>query len=209
MRGTTEGAAMVSAVVLAAGRASRMGEEKLLLFLDGQPVIRHVVETVARAGLLETLVVVNPRNRDAIADALPDASARLVCNARFHDGIATSIAAGTAAVCETSQAMMLLQGDQPLVTTDMLLALVDAWQGSRPAFVAASYDGLTTTPVLFSRALYPELRGLEGDVGAREVLRRHAGQTLEFPAWTGGDLDTRADYEALRKTWSARRQIVA
>lgn len=132
MPDTTESAATVSVVVLAAGRATRMGVEKLLLLLDEQPVIWHVVETVARAGMLEILVVVNPRNRDAIADALPEASARLVCNERFHDGIATSIAAGTAAVCETSQAMVLVQGDQPLVTTDMLLALVEAWQRTRP-----------------------------------------------------------------------------
>ncbi len=198
----------MSAVVLAAGRATRMGEEKLLLRLGDKPVIRHVVETVGRAGMLETLVVVNPRNRDAIADALPEPSARLVCNQRFHEGIATSIAAGAAAVSAGSQAMLLVQGDQPLVTTSMLLALVEAWRVDGPEFVAASYDGLTTTPVLFARDLYPELQALEGDVGARAILRQHVGMTLEFPAWTGSDLDTKADYEALRKTWSARGRVV-
>ena len=207
-RQTTDGTAAVSAVVLAAGRAARMGAEKLLLPLGDRPVVRHVVETMDRAGMLETVVVVNPRNRDAIAGLLSDLAPHVVCNERFEDGIATSIAAGTAAVSDASQALVLVQGDQPLVTSEMLLALVSVWQQEGAAFVAAEYDGLTTTPVLFTRALYPELRALEGDVGARAVLRRHRGKTVAFPAWMGGDLDTTADYDALQKEWSARKRNV-
>ena len=200
-------AAAVSAVVLAAGRASRMGEEKLLLPLGDRPVLRHVVESVDRAGVRETVVVVNPRNRDAITALMSDHPRRVVCNERFQDGIASSIAAGTGAVSEGSEALVLVQGDQPLVTTEMLLELVSVWQRERTAFVAASYDGLTTTPVLFARALYPELRELQGDVGARAVLRRHSGRTVAFPGWMGSDLDTPADYDALQKEWSARRRM--
>jgi molybdenum cofactor cytidylyltransferase len=185
-----------------------MGAEKLLLPLGDRPVVQHVVETVDRAGMLETVVVVNPRNRDAIAGLLSDLAPHVVCNERFEDGIATSIAAGTAAVSDASQALVLVQGDQPLVTSEMLLALVSVWQQEGAAFVAAEYDGLTTTPVLFTRALYPELRALEGDVGARAVLRRHRGKTVAFPAWMGGDLDTTADYDALQKEWSARKRNV-
>jgi molybdenum cofactor cytidylyltransferase len=203
--GTMDGSAAVSAVVLAAGRASRMGEEKLLLPLGEKPVLRHVAESVHRACLLETVVVANPRNHDAIAALLLDLTRRVVCNHRFGDGIATSIAAGTAAVSDASEALLLVQGDQPLVTSEMLLALVSQWQQGHAAFVAASYDGLVTTPVLFTRALYPELCGLEGDVGARAVLRRHRGETIAFPAWRGGDLDTTADYAALQRTWEARK----
>ena len=198
--------AAVSAVVLAAGRASRMGAEKLLLPLGDKPVLRHVVESVDRAGLRETVVVVNPRNRDAIMPLVSDLTRRVVCNDRFQDGIASSIAAGTDAVSEDSEAFVLVQGDQPMVTSEMLQALVSVWRQEQTAFVAASYDGLTTTPVLFARALYPELRALEGDVGARAVLRRHAGKTVAFPRWMGSDLDTTADYDALQKEWSARRQ---
>jgi len=195
----------VSAVVLAAGRASRMGEEKLLLMLGGKPVIRRIVETVVAARPLETVVVVNPRNRDPVVAALGGLVPRVICNERFEDGIATSIAAGTAAVSDGSHALILVQGDQPLVTTDMLLALVSRWRDGRPAFVAACYGGVTTTPVLFARSLYPELRVLEGDVGARGVLQRHQGVTVAFPESAGSDLDTKADYEALRSMWSAKR----
>jgi len=196
--------AEVSAVVLAAGRASRMGEEKLLLPLGGKPVIRHVVETVMAAQPLETLLVVNPRNHDAIAIAVRDLAPRIVCNHRFAEGMATSIAAGTAALSEASRAVFLVQGDQPLVTTDMLLTLAERWRDGSPAFVAASYGGVTTTPVLFARSLYPELRRLEGDVGARALLERHQGITVAFPQAAGTDLDTKADYDSLRTVWSSK-----
>jgi molybdenum cofactor cytidylyltransferase len=200
-------AAAVSAVVLAAGRASRMGEEKLLLPLGDRPVLRHVVESVDRAGMRETVVVVNPHNRDAITALVSDRPRRVVCNERFQDGIASSIAAGTRAISENGEALVLVQGDQPLVTGEMLRALVSVWRQQRVPFVAASYDGLITTPVLFVRALYPELRELQGDVGARAVLRRHSGRTVAFPRWMGSDLDTRADYDALQKEWSARHRM--
>jgi molybdenum cofactor cytidylyltransferase len=199
--------AAVSAVVLAAGRASRMGEEKLLLPLGDKPVLRHVVETVDRAGLRETVVVVNPRNRGAITALVSDLTRRVVCNERFQDGIASSIATGTGAVADDSEALVLVQGDQPMITSEMLQVLVSVWRQERPPFVAASYDGLTTTPVLFARALYSELRALEGDVGARAVLRRHAGKTVAFPSWMGSDLDTSADYDALQTEWITRRRI--
>lgn len=200
-------AAAVSAVVLAAGRASRMGEEKLLLPLGDKAVLRHVVETVDCAGMRETVVVVNPRNRDAITALVSDLAGRVVCNERYQDGIASSIATGTGAVADDSEALVLVQGDQPMITSEMLQALVSVWRQERPAFVAASYDGLTTTPVLFARALYSELRALEGDVGARAVLRRHAGKTVAFPSWMGSDLDTRSDYDALQKEWITRRRV--
>ena len=199
--------AAVSAVVLAAGCASRMGEEKLLLPLGDKPVLRHVVETADRAGMRETVVVVNPRNREAITALVSDLTRRVVCNERFQDGIASSIATGTGAVSDDSEALVLVQGDQPMVTSEMLRALVAVWREDHPAFVAASYEGLITTPVLFARALYPELLALEGDVGARTVLRRHAGKVVAFPSWMGSDLDTTADYDALQKEWIARRRI--
>src|SRR5262249_1581163 len=130
-----------------------------------------------------------------------------VCNERFEDGIASSIATGTGAVADDSGALVLVQGDQPMITSEMLQVLVAVWRGGHPAFVAASYDGLTTTPVLFARALYPQLRALEGGGGARRVLRRHAGKVVAFPSWMGSDLDTTADYDALQKEWITRRRI--
>ena len=152
-------------------------------------MLRHVVESVDRAGVRETVVVVNPRNRDAITALMSDHPRRVVCNERFQDGIASSIAAGTGAVSEGSEALVLVQGDQPLVTAEMLLELVSVWQRERTAFVAAwSTTGSPPRPCC-SPARSPSCVELQGGVGARAVLRRHSGRTVAFPGWMGSDLD--------------------
>jgi len=189
-------------VVLAAGLARRMGRDKLTLTLGDRPVIRHVAEMVLSAPLLEAIVVINPRNGDAIREALHGLSLRLVCNERFEEGIASSIAAGAAAVSSGSEAMILIQGDQPLVTAEMLRALIDAWRQGGCEFVAAAFGDVTTTPVLFGCSLLGELAALRGDTGARSVLKRHQGRTISFPQWRGIDLDTDEDYAEVQRIWA-------
>jgi molybdenum cofactor cytidylyltransferase len=191
----------VSAVILAAGLARRMGRDKLNLPLGDRPVIRHVAETVSSIEWLETIAVINPRNGDAICQALDGLPLRFVLNDRFEEGIATSIAAGAAAVASRSAAMMLVQGDQPLVTAAMLGEMVDAWSSDGSEFVAASFGKITTTPFLFDSSLLGELSALGGDVGARAVLRRHKGRMIDFPPWRGLDLDTDEDYANVCRIW--------
>jgi len=179
-----------------------MGRDKLNLPLGDRPVIRHTAEMVFSASWFESIVVINPRNGDAIRQALEGLSLRFVCNERFEQGIATSIATGAAAVSPDSEAMLLVQGDQPLVTSEMLGELVDTWTRGGYEFVAASFDRITTTPVLFDSALLGELAALEGDIGARAVLKRHQGHTISFPQWRGLDLDTEEDYAEVRRIWA-------
>jgi molybdenum cofactor cytidylyltransferase len=191
----------VSAALLAAGSASRMGREKLVLALDGQPLLRRVAREIIALGPSEVIVVVNETNHAAILDALGDSSARVLVNRRASEGIGTSIGLAAASVSPSSKALVVLQGDQPFVDRAMLRRLIREWQEGSPEFVASSYDGLVTTPVLFTRALLPELVGLRGDRGAKAVLERHAGRgrVVEFPAWRGSDVDTPADYAKIRR----------
>ena len=198
----TEGG--VAVVILAAGRASRMGREKLLLGLGGKPIIRHVAETVCGAGLTdvsEIVVVANPRNQEAIHEAVADLNLRIVCNPSFEKGLGTSIAAGVAAAAPDARALLLIQGDQPFVDADVLRRLIAEYRQYKTAFVASSYDDVTTTPVLFSRVLFAEMAALHGDVGARSVLRNHKGRLVAFPAWRGTDLDTEDDYRRVQQLW--------
>jgi molybdenum cofactor cytidylyltransferase len=178
-----------------------MGREKVLLPLDGEPLVRRSVLAAAAVGAAQILVVVNPRNRDRIQAALADLTCGLVCNERFEEGIGGSIAMAAAAVHGDAGALLLMQADQPLIDAAALRRIIDTWQTRQPPFVASSFGGTTTTPVLFSGALIPELCGLKGDTGARRVLEGHAatGCVLAFPPWQGKDVDTDADYESVRR----------
>jgi molybdenum cofactor cytidylyltransferase len=198
-------AGAISAVVLAAGLARRMGRDKLMLTLSEEPVIRHVVEEALSVRFFETIVVVNPNNNDAIRKTLADLLVRIVHNERFQEGMASSIVAGVAAVDSASMGVMLVQGDQPLVDAEILRSLIDAWDGNHPEFVAASFDGVVTTPVLFGRVLLPELKSLSGDVGARSVLKRHDGRVIGFEGWRGSDVDTDEDYEKVKRIFTEVR----
>ena len=115
MAAESAGPSFVSAVILAAGMARRMGREKLLLTLDGEPLLRRVVREAVALGLSEILVVANEQNRGAVFAALSDLPVQVLTNQRADEGIGTSIALGASSVAAASQAFLLLQGDQPFV----------------------------------------------------------------------------------------------
>ena len=194
---------LVSGVVLAAGSARRMNAQKLLLEVGGRPLVRTVAEEAAAAGLAEILVVASAASARLLTDALAGLDLRIVENPRALEGMGTSVAAGAAEVSDDKDALLLLQGDQPLVARSMLRRLIEAWQPTRPPFVASRYDDLVTTPVLFDAGVFPELRELAGDRGARSVLDRHKdrGRIVGFPAWRGADVDTPEDYRRVRELY--------
>jgi len=194
---------LISAAVLAAGSARRMGNEKVLLAIGGQPLLRRIVREVVALGLSEILVVANEQNEAAVLAALSDLPVHVLVNRRAAEGMGTSIALAAAAV--TSRALLLLQGDQPFVDRGMLRRLIAEWESGTPSFVAASYGGVVTTPVLFARPLLAELGELDGDRGAKSILHRHAngGREIVFPIWRGLDVDTPEDYARARELWGS------
>ena len=196
----------ISAAVLAAGAARRMGGQKLLLEVEGQAIVRRVAAEVAALSPREVLVVVSPEGGDAIAAALRGLPVRIVVNTRAREGLGTSITAAASSVAAAAEAMLLVQGDQPLVDRSMLEVLIGEWRDVRAPFVASSYAGIVTTPVVFSRDVFGELRALGGDRGARAVLERHArtGRVVAFPAERGIDVDTPEDYRRILELWATR-----
>jgi molybdenum cofactor cytidylyltransferase len=108
--------------------------------------------------------------------------------------MASSIRAGLAE-CAGAEGVLIALGDQPGVTAERILALLDAWKPGTPLVVPVQ-SGRTSHPVLFSRTLFPELRALRGDVGARDVVRSHWPQAARVAAPLVADIDTEADYRA-------------
>jgi molybdenum cofactor cytidylyltransferase len=188
---------MIAAVLLAAGLARRMGRQKLLLQLQGKPVVRWSVEHIVRH--VEDVVIVTGPDDTAIRQALEDLAVRFVVNPRPQDGQGTSIAAGVAALKPWTTAALIALGDQPRMPATVVPALLEALRRSGKAIVAPVYQGVQGTPVVFSSEVFAELRALKGDAGARAVVKENPERVepVAFDLAMPPDVDTPEDYAKL------------
>jgi molybdenum cofactor cytidylyltransferase len=189
----------VAGVVLAAGRSTRMGVNKLLLPFDGEHLVRRAVRVAIEGGLDPVLVVLG-HEAAHVATALAGLSCLVVPNARHALGLNTSLDAGLAAIHADASAAMVFLADMPRVTSEMVRVLVRRREETQAPLVASRYGGVVAPPVLYDRALFDELRGGVGDGRGREVLSRHAGEVVfvDWPAEDGLDVDAPHDLEATR-----------
>ncbi len=186
------------AVVLAAGNASRFGSTKQLAEYRGRPLVQLAVRRAERVCGADSILVVGADWR-RVHEACAPLKGFLVMNDAHEAGMSSSIAAGVRAVATTADAILLLLADQPLVTSDDLTRLIDAWGGSATSIVCSSHAGVIGPPVIFPSRYFGELTAQSGDKGAREVLERHADEVVRVPcAAAAVDVDSPRDLDALR-----------
>jgi molybdenum cofactor cytidylyltransferase len=188
---------VIAAVVLAAGFARRMGRQKLLLPFQGKPVVRWSVEGVLPH--VGDCVVVTGQDDAAVRTALEGLAVRFAVNPRPQDGQGSSIAVGVSALKPWTAEAVIVLGDQPCTPSDVLPALIAARRASGKAIVAPAYRGSLGTPVLFSAEVFPELRALRGDQGARAVVAAHPERvcTVALDVGMPRDVDTPEDFARL------------
>lgn len=192
----------ISAIVLAAGRSTRMGVQKLLLPLGGRPIVRWVVDAALASKAAETIVVVG-HDGVLVAEALKDRPVNAVANPDYAAGMSTSLRTGLLEIADDCDGVVILLGDQPFVTPGLLDVLIDRFAKTRNAVVRPSVGGRPANPVLMSAALFPEILEQRGDVGGREVIARHLAEVCLVPVDDPGvvvDIDSNADYEAAKET---------
>lgn len=172
----------VAAVILAAGRSTRMGgPNKLLADIGGRPLVRIAAEE-ALASRARPVIVVTGHQRDKVEVALAGLDVKRVHNPDFADGLSTSVKAGLAAVPEEVDGAVVLLGDMPQVRAALIDRLIGAFDPERGALVVVpTIEGKRGNPVVWSRRFFPELMGLEGDVGARHLIGRYTEAVTEVP----------------------------
>ena len=191
---------MIVALVLAAGAARRFGSQKLLAPVGGEPLIRASVDRVVAAGPERTIVVVAPDGEGrAIRHALAGLAVTVVVNPHPERGLSSSLRAGLAAVPANALAVLVTLGDQPIDRDEILPALVARFGGDGLPIVAPRYKGVQGLPVLFARAVFPELEALAGDRGARSVVERDPARVayVDFDFPMPPDVDTPGDLALL------------
>lgn len=180
----------VAAIILGAGKSSRMGgPNKLLAQLDGKSLIRHAAETVRDAELTETVLVTGhlAERVEAEVDYL---DLKVTFNPDYADGMAGSIRAGMNALKTDPDAVVILLGDMPRITPEDLNRLIGAYrESSNNLIVTATADGKRGNPVLWDRRFFDALKSLTGDIGARHVIAENPGFVAEVELGDAARLD--------------------
>ena len=189
-----------AALILAAGASTRLGRPKQLLGWHGRPLVRAVAEVALAAGLDPVIVVVGAARREVTA-ALAGLPLQIADNPAYMQGQSTSLRAGVAALAPHVAAAIVLLADQPFVTVAIVQRIVAEWRARGAAIVAPEYAGQRGNPVLFDRAVFPELLAVAGDQGARAILAADPARIhlvhFDDPRPLS-DIDTSEDYERLR-----------
>ncbi len=192
----------VAALVLAAGRSSRMGgPNKLLAEINGRPLVRIVTEQ-ALASRARPVIVVIGHQRERVEAALEGLPVEFVHNAAFADGLGTSLKAGISALPAQSDGVIVCLGDMPQVDAAMIDRLVGALAPDKGALIVVpTIAGQRGNPVVWSRRFFSDLMAVEGDIGARHLIGRYSEAVIEVPL-TGTaaltDVDTPEALEAVR-----------
>jgi molybdenum cofactor cytidylyltransferase len=190
----------IPVIVLAAGAASRFGRPKLLEDLDGRPLLLHALAS-ARDANLGPVILVTGHDADAVQEAAAAHANEVVFNPAHADGMGTSLACGIRACRDDADAALVLLADQPRITGEHLRRLASAWSGAAEDIVATAFAETLGPPVLFGSGAFDALANLEGDRGAKSLLRdnRFRVQTIACDA-AAIDIDTEAELDAIRET---------
>ncbi|MEM8947729.1 MAG: molybdopterin-binding/glycosyltransferase family 2 protein [Pseudomonadota bacterium] len=193
----------VTGLVLAAGRSTRMGRDnKLLAEIDSKPMLLHAVDAMI-ASRADPVIVVTGHEADAVKAAIDDRSVQVVHNPDYADGLSTSLAAGLEALPENAAGVLIGLGDMPRIQSadiDRLIAAFNPAEGR--AICVPTVAGKRGNPVLFATEFLPEMRDVEGDVGARHLIGAHHDRVCEVEMDDDAaliDVDTKDALAALRR----------
>ena len=189
----------IAAVVLAAGRSTRMGgPNKLLAEIGGRSLVRIAVEQ-ALASRAKPVIVVTGHERERVEAALKGLPVQFVHNPDFAVGLGGSVRTGIAAVPAAADGAIVCLGDMPQVDAALIDRLIAGFAPEQGALaVVPTIDGQRGNPVLWSRRFFPDLMAIEGDVGARNLINRYGEAVVEVPVTGKGALVDVDTPEALR-----------
>lgn len=192
----------IAALVLAAGRSTRMGDRnKLLEQFDGKPLVLHAVEA-ALASQAESTLVVTGHQQEAVEKLLPKERVRIVHNPNYEQGLSTSLHAGLSALPEDVDGAVVLLGDMPKVSAAIIDRLIAAFAPVEGRSICLPMrEGHRGNPVLFARRYFPKVMAIAGDLGARPLLGTYPDQVAEVPMPDDAvltDVDTPEELERLR-----------
>lgn len=191
---------MFSLVILAAGKSERFGENKMLVNVLGEPLIRRVVKNALNSQVDEVIVVLGYMAEE-IEKVLRDLPCKTVLNENFEEGMSSSIKMGLSKASRNAEAVLILPGDYPLVTAEDINKVISTFKETKAEIVIASYKGKPGHPILFSQKLFDEIKEIrEEGQGLKAIVRRHRKNIILAETSSPGvlvDVDTKEDLTKL------------
>ena len=190
----------IAGVILAAGASTRMGDDKALLRWGEKTFLEHLLTALKNSGVGLVRVVLGG-NAAAVQARLRFDAGEVVVNPQWEKGQLSSLIAGLDSLpAGMVEAAVVCLVDQPAVSSRVIRTLIEKFYETRKLIVAPTRKGKRGHPVLFSAALFEELRGAPLEAGARNVVRRHAGDVLEVETEDEGvvlNINDRGAYEKI------------
>lgn len=185
------------AIVLAAGKSTRMQKQKLLLPFQGETIIRKVVKTAMHA-VHQNLVVVLGSHSEEIRKQAGNPDLKYILNPDYETGMLSSVICGFNALPENAGAAMLFLGDQPHIPNSVPAQLIAAWNQSEKGIIIPTFTGKRGHPVLIEIKYKQEIEHLNPDKGLKELMEKFSNDVYEVECQSPEvirDIDTPADYQ--------------
>lgn len=193
-------------IILAAGLSKRLGRPKQLIHINDRPLLGWVLDAALNS-MLECIVLVLGHNapliQKVLSKRLDNNRVRTIINNRHQEGISQSLRAGLVAAMDRFPSVMFLLGDQPLVDSGLIDLLLTRFRQSAKDICVPSHKGHRGNPCLFSRKYYDQLLSLQGDIGARNIIKANPGAVLSVEVADPSifqDIDTEKDLDGITRT---------
>ena len=175
-----------------------MGQPKLLLPFGNSTIVEQTVDNLLSSKLDEVIVVVGHQAQQ-ITEKLASRPVKVVFNPAYHEGMSTSLISGLNLVKSNRRAFMLCLGDQPLIDSEIINQLIEAFLKHGKGIVVPVYRRRRGHPIIFAMRYKTALQKLSGDVGGRQIIGEHEDDILEVAVDRPGiniDIDTMNDYQS-------------
>ena len=190
----------IGGLLLAAGGSSRLGQPKQLLNFKGKTLIRRAAETLVESNC-DPIVVVLGAEIERSTIELNGLDVNICINRNWQTGMSSSIISGLKSLIEIQpdlDAVVIILCDQPHVTSADINKLIEVYQDSRAAIVAAQYRETVGVPALFSNGFFPDLMAMTDDKGARQIIHRNIENVVTVDIEKAADdIDTLDDANRL------------
>ncbi len=187
----------IVAIILAAGESKRMGYPKMLLPLNGKTMLGNVIGNIEGSDI-NNIIVVLGAEKTAILDVVSKTSAKSCYNDNYKDGMLSSVKCGFRNIPSDSDAVLVFQGDQPLILPNVINEVIDAHRSSDKGIVIPVYRNKRGHPLLICKQYFAEIDGLDNSEGLRSLAIKFSDDVLEIETNSPGilrDFDTFEEYK--------------